>query len=90
MQVGKPGYCTTSRAFSHLGVAISLFDYQMACLMGVTISASLLPPAVNSGIVASGCSGLCSTKEEPSSNYNVRILRFNEFDNLRYKTDLDQ
>jgi hypothetical protein len=36
---------------SGLGVAVSLFDDQMASLVGVAISASLLPPAVNSGII---------------------------------------
>lgn len=36
---------------SGLGVAVSLFDDQMSSLVGVAISASLLPPAVNSGII---------------------------------------
>lgn len=35
--------------FSGLGVAVSLLDDQTASLVGVAISASLLPPAVNSG-----------------------------------------
>jgi uncharacterized membrane protein len=37
--------------FSGLGVAVSLLDSQTASLVGVAISASLLPPAVNAGIV---------------------------------------
>jgi uncharacterized hydrophobic protein (TIGR00271 family) len=37
--------------FSGLGVAVSLLDDQMASLVGVAISASLLPPAVNAGIL---------------------------------------
>jgi hypothetical protein len=37
--------------FSGLGVAVSLLDDQTNSLVGVAISASLLPPAVNSGIV---------------------------------------
>ena len=36
---------------SGLGVAVSLFDDQMSSLAGVAISASLLPPAVNAGII---------------------------------------
>lgn len=36
---------------SGLGVAVSLFDDQMSSLVGVAISASLLPPAVNAGII---------------------------------------
>ena len=37
--------------FSGLGVAVSLLDNQTASLVGVAISASLLPPAVDSGIL---------------------------------------
>lgn len=37
--------------FSGLGVAVSLLDSQTASLVGVAISASLLPPAVNAGVV---------------------------------------
>jgi uncharacterized hydrophobic protein (TIGR00271 family) len=37
--------------FSGLGVAVSLLDDQTASLVGVAISASLLPPAVNAGIM---------------------------------------
>ena len=37
--------------FSGLGVAVSLLDDQANSLVGVAISASLLPPAVNAGIV---------------------------------------
>ena len=37
--------------FSGLGVAVSLLDDQAASLVGVAISASLLPPAVNAGIL---------------------------------------
>ena len=37
--------------FSGLGVAVSLLDEQTSSLVGVAISASLLPPAVNSGIL---------------------------------------
>jgi uncharacterized membrane protein len=37
--------------FSGLGVAVSLLDDQTSSLVGVAISASLLPPAVNSGIL---------------------------------------
>ena len=37
--------------FSGLGVAVSLLDEQTSSLVGVAISASLLPPAVNAGIV---------------------------------------
>ena len=37
--------------FSGLGVAVSLLDQQTASLVGVAISASLLPPAVNAGII---------------------------------------
>jgi len=39
---------------SGLGVAVSLFDDQMSSLVGVAISASLLPPAVNSGVILVG------------------------------------
>eukprot|EP00970_Alexandrium_tamarense_P011498 scaffold2510_cov215-Alexandrium_tamarense.AAC.4 len=37
--------------FSGLGVAVSLLDDQTNSLVGVAISASLLPPAVNCGVV---------------------------------------
>lgn len=37
--------------FSGLGVAVSLLDDSASSLVGVAISASLLPPAVNAGIV---------------------------------------
>jgi uncharacterized hydrophobic protein (TIGR00271 family) len=37
--------------FSGLGVAVSLLDDQTNSLVGVAISASLLPPAVNAGIL---------------------------------------
>jgi uncharacterized hydrophobic protein (TIGR00271 family) len=37
--------------FSGLGVAVSLLDDQTSSLVGVAISASLLPPAVNAGII---------------------------------------
>lgn len=37
--------------FSGLGVAVSLLDDQTNSLVGVAISASLLPPAVNAGIM---------------------------------------
>ena len=37
--------------FSGLGVAVSLLDDQAASLVGVAISASLLPPAVNAGLL---------------------------------------
>jgi hypothetical protein len=37
--------------FSGLGVAVSLLDEQVNSLVGVAISASLLPPAVNAGIL---------------------------------------
>jgi uncharacterized hydrophobic protein (TIGR00271 family) len=37
--------------FSGLGVAVSLLDEQFSSLVGVAISASLLPPAVNAGIL---------------------------------------
>jgi uncharacterized hydrophobic protein (TIGR00271 family) len=37
--------------FSGLGVAVSLLDDQFNSLVGVAISASLLPPAVNAGIL---------------------------------------
>jgi len=35
--------------FSGLGVAVSVLDDQTSSLVGVAISASLLPPAVNCG-----------------------------------------
>jgi len=37
--------------FSGMGVALSVLDDQTSSLVGVAISASLLPPAVNSGIL---------------------------------------
>jgi uncharacterized hydrophobic protein (TIGR00271 family) len=37
--------------FSGLGVAVSVLDQQTSSLVGVAISASLLPPAVNAGII---------------------------------------
>jgi uncharacterized membrane protein len=37
--------------FSGLGVAVSLLDEQTSSLVGVAISASLLPPAVNAGMI---------------------------------------
>ena len=37
--------------FSGLGVAVSLLDDQTSSLVGVAISASLLPPAVNCGML---------------------------------------
>ena len=37
--------------FSGMGVAVSLLDDQTASMVGVAISASLLPPAVNAGIL---------------------------------------
>jgi uncharacterized membrane protein len=36
--------------FSGLGVAVSILDEQTASLIGVAISASLLPPAVDAGM----------------------------------------
>jgi uncharacterized hydrophobic protein (TIGR00271 family) len=37
--------------FSGLGVAVSVLDQQTSSLVGVAISASLLPPAVNAGVL---------------------------------------
>jgi uncharacterized membrane protein len=37
--------------FSGLGVAVSMLDDSTSLLVGVAISALLLPPAVNSGIL---------------------------------------
>jgi uncharacterized membrane protein len=37
--------------FSGIGVAVSILDDQTSSLVGVAISASLLPPAVNCGIL---------------------------------------
>lgn len=37
--------------FSGLGVAVSILDEQTSSLVGVAISASLLPPAVDAGIL---------------------------------------
>ena len=37
--------------FSGLGVAVSILDDNTSSLVGVAISASLLPPAVNTGII---------------------------------------
>jgi uncharacterized hydrophobic protein (TIGR00271 family) len=37
--------------FSGLGVAVSLLDEQTSSLVGVAISASLLPPAINAGVI---------------------------------------
>ena len=37
--------------FSGFGVALSVLDDQTSSLVGVAISASLLPPAVNSGML---------------------------------------
>lgn len=37
--------------FSGLGVAVSVLDQQVSSLVGVAISASLLPPAVDAGIL---------------------------------------
>jgi len=37
--------------FSGLGVAVSVLDEQMSSLVGVAISASLLPPAIDAGIL---------------------------------------
>lgn len=37
--------------FSGLGVAVSVLDQNVASLVGVAISASLLPPAVDAGIL---------------------------------------
>lgn len=37
--------------FSDMGVAVSLLDNVTSSLVGVAISASLLPPAVNAGVV---------------------------------------
>ena len=37
--------------FSGIGVAVSLLDEQTNSLVGVAISASLLPPAVNAGMM---------------------------------------
>ena len=37
--------------FSGLGVAVSVLDDQTSSLVGVAISASLLPPAVNAGML---------------------------------------
>lgn len=55
----QAGRCTWSNFFvglpvaffSGLGVAVSLLDEQTSCLVGVAISASLLPPAVNAGMM---------------------------------------
>lgn len=38
--------------FSGLGVAVSILDEQTASLVGVAISASLLPPAVDAGLLS--------------------------------------
>jgi uncharacterized membrane protein len=41
--------------FSGLGVAVSILDEQTASLVGVAISASLLPPAVDAGVSIMKC-----------------------------------
>jgi len=50
--IGSTFYVAIPVAFiSGLGVAVSLLDEQTSSLVGVAISASLLPPAVNAGIL---------------------------------------
>jgi Domain of unknown function (DUF389) len=62
--------------FSGLGVAVSLLDDQTASLVGVAISASLLPPAVNAGVLwvafffadTNRISSVCERLSEAASN----------------------
>ena len=65
--------------FSGLGVALSVLDDSTSSLVGVAISASLLPPAVNCGILMvmafikrddwSDFHGFATVSEEKSSNF---------------------
>jgi len=52
--------------FSGLGVAVSMLDDQTSSLVGVAISASLLPPAVNAGILWIACLFAESNVIDPS------------------------
>jgi uncharacterized hydrophobic protein (TIGR00271 family) len=76
--------------FSGLGVAVRLLDEQTNSLVGVTISASLLPPAVNAGIlwvayvfVKGGV--LASTSETPVTPYVIIIEDEEYYDSKDYR-----
>lgn len=60
--------------FSGIGVALSVAGHNTPCLVGVAISASLLPPAVNSGmfigfkiLTASGAVDMSNSESEEGS-----------------------
>jgi Domain of unknown function (DUF389) len=69
--------------FSGLGVAVSLLDDQTSSLVGVAISASLLPPAVNAGLLwvafffadANRISSVCEQLTQSMSNFTVPTNR---------------
>ena len=54
--------------FSGLGVALSVLDDQTSSLVGVAISASLLPPAVNCGMMLI----VAAVEDNDWSNYNFK------------------
>jgi uncharacterized hydrophobic protein (TIGR00271 family) len=77
--------------FSGLGVAVSLLDEQTNSLVGVAISASLLPPAVNAGILWVAYvfvkGGVLATTSQPSltvETYTI-INDEEEYDSKEYR-----
>ena len=69
--------------FSGLGVAVSLLDEQTSSLVGVAISASLLPPAVNAGIL-----WVCYGFYEHNENQDEEYFK-NDYGYSQYYTDDD-
>jgi len=73
---------------SGLGVAVSLLDDQTSSLVGVAISASLLPPAVNAGVMWIAVIYATTTVITPSTCYANTTENFNAAqENLRNATD---
>jgi uncharacterized hydrophobic protein (TIGR00271 family) len=77
--------------FSGLGVAVSLLDEQTNSLVGVAISASLLPPAVNAGILWVAYvfvkGGVLATASQPSLTVETYTVSNDEeeYDSKEYR-----
>lgn len=57
--------------FSGLGVAVGLLDEQTNSLVGVAISASLLPPAVNAGMIWVAYGYFDHHRYDVADNYDI-------------------
>lgn len=82
--------------FSGLGVAVSLLDDQTSSLVGVAISASLLPPAVNAGLLwvafffadANRISSVCERLSQSMSNSTGSNITWNRMLDIFDDNDL--